>query len=98
MTTDRDLEQTRSRSLREVRKANPPRGRRRFAAAQPTKTAQLKGPIVTLTAVTELEAELEAEFDLDLQVLTDGVPEAYTRCGTNDGCDPTCASACTSRV
>jgi len=53
---------------------------------------------VTLTATADLESGLEAEFDLDLQVLTDGVPENYARCGTNDGCAVTCASSCASRV
>jgi FxLD family lantipeptide len=48
----------------------------------------------TLIATTEPDAE----FDLDIRVVTDAVAEEYLRCGTSDGCAPTCASACTSRV
>lgn len=45
-----------------------------------------------------MTATIEPEFDLDIQVVTDTEPEMTGRCGTNDGCAPTCASACTSRV
>lgn len=40
----------------------------------------------------------EAEFELDVQIVTDLVPEKNLRCSTNDGCAPTCASACASKV
>lgn len=50
-----------------------------------------------LTTATESPAEVEDAFSLDLRVITDvppGHPLAACGDGTNDGCDPTCASAC----
>lgn len=36
-------------------------------------------------------------FALDVRVVTDISPgDAAAPCGTDDGCDPTCASACVS--
>ena len=43
----------------------------------------------------------EDPFALDLKVITDvpdGHPLAGCKGGTDDGCDPTCASACISAV
>jgi FxLD family lantipeptide len=40
----------------------------------------------------------DIEFDLDVRVVTDLVPQANTGCATEDGCAPTCASSCTSKV
>lgn len=40
----------------------------------------------------------DADFDLDLRVVTDVVPQANRGCDTSDGCAPSCASSCTSRV
>lgn len=38
-----------------------------------------------------------AEFELDVQIITDVEPgDAAAPCDTSDGCDPTCASSCTS--
>ncbi len=38
------------------------------------------------------------EFVLDVQVVVSAVPgAAEAACGTDDGCAPTCASACTSK-
>lgn len=40
---------------------------------------------------------VEDAFDLDVQVITDvppGHPAAACGGGTDDGCDPSCASAC----
>ncbi|MGH3752943.1 MAG: FxLD family lanthipeptide [Pseudonocardiaceae bacterium] len=40
---------------------------------------------------------VEDAFDLDVQVITDvppGHPLAGCKGNTDDGCDPTCASAC----
>ncbi|MGH3851932.1 MAG: FxLD family lanthipeptide [Pseudonocardiaceae bacterium] len=42
---------------------------------------------------------VEDVFDLDVQVITDvppGHPLAGCKGNTDDGCDPTCASACVS--
>ncbi|MFB9304615.1 FxLD family lanthipeptide [Kibdelosporangium philippinense] len=39
-----------------------------------------------------------AEFDLDLRVITDVDPGVAAPCATDDGCDPTCASSCTSNA
>lgn len=50
-----------------------------------------------LATATESPAEVEDAFNLDLRVITDVPPgHPLTACGdgTNDGCDPTCASAC----
>jgi FxLD family lantipeptide len=50
-----------------------------------------------LTTATESSAEVEDAFNLDLRVIIDvpsGHPLAACGDGTNDGCDPTCASAC----
>ncbi|HZO64855.1 MAG TPA: FxLD family lanthipeptide [Kribbellaceae bacterium] len=46
-----------------------------------------------------LEAsDVEDVFALDVQVITDVTADgAATRCSTNDGCAPTCASSCASR-
>jgi len=38
------------------------------------------------------------EFELDVQIVTDLVPDMNARCSTNDGCAPTCASSCVSKV
>ncbi|MCP2257243.1 FxLD family lantipeptide [Streptoalloteichus tenebrarius] len=49
-------------------------------------------PVETMTAV-------EDPFALDVQIITDvpaGHPLAACKGGTDDGCDPTCASACVS--
>jgi len=46
-----------------------------------------------------LATDTEDVFALDVHVITDISPAgdvAATPCGTNDGCAPTCASACTS--
>ena len=40
----------------------------------------------------------DAEFELDVQVVPDVLPERNARCSTNDGCAPTCASSCLSKV
>jgi FxLD family lantipeptide len=47
-----------------------------------------------------LEAtETEDVFALDVQIVTDAsVGDAGRGCDTNDGCDPTCASSCTSHA
>ncbi len=38
-------------------------------------------------------------FALDVRVVTDVSPDdAPAACGTDNGCDPTCASACTSNA
>jgi FxLD family lantipeptide len=38
------------------------------------------------------------DFVLDVQVVIDVAPSsAVAPCGTDDGCAPTCASACTSK-
>lgn len=52
-----------------------------------------------LATATESPAEVEDAFNLDLQVITDvppGHPLAACKGGTDDGCDPTCASTCVS--
>lgn len=39
----------------------------------------------------------ESPFVLDVRVVTDVSPgDAAAPCGTDDGCDPTCASSCVS--
>lgn len=38
------------------------------------------------------------EFELDVRIVVDVEPAMNGRCSTNDGCAPTCASACASRV
>ncbi|WP_410580152.1 FxLD family lanthipeptide [Amycolatopsis sp. lyj-108] len=43
-------------------------------------------------------AAVDAEFDLDFTILTDVDPGVAAPCGTDDGCDPTCASSCTSNA
>ncbi len=38
------------------------------------------------------------DFVLDVQVVIDVTPgQTVAPCGTDDGCAPTCASACTSK-
>lgn len=49
------------------------------------------------TTVPATATAAEDPFALDVQILTDipsGHPLAACGEGTNDGCDPTCASAC----
>jgi FxLD family lantipeptide len=41
---------------------------------------------------------IDVDFELDVRVVTDLMPQANTGCNTEDGCAPTCASSCTSRV
>lgn len=43
-------------------------------------------------------AAVDTEFDLDFTILTDVDPGVAAPCGTDDGCDPTCASSCTSNA
>lgn len=40
--------------------------------------------------------DTEDVFALDLRVVTDASPDTPVACATDDGCDPTCASACSS--
>jgi FxLD family lantipeptide len=40
----------------------------------------------------------DTDFELDIQIVTDLVPDQNTRCSTDDGCAPTCASSCASKV
>lgn len=43
--------------------------------------------------------ECEDPFDLDIRVITDVPPAGQgTPCATDDGCAPTCASACASNL
>lgn len=43
--------------------------------------------------------EAEDVFALDIHVLSDAsVGNAGRACNTDDGCDPTCASSCTSHA
>jgi FxLD family lantipeptide len=52
---------------------------------------------VTLTTEAPATPAAEDPFALDLQVIADvpaGHPLAACKGGTDDGCDPTCASAC----
>lgn len=47
--------------------------------------------------VSATAGTVEDAFDLDVQVITDvsaGHPLAGCKGNTDDGCDPTCASAC----
>ena len=41
---------------------------------------------------------LDVDFDLDVRIVTDVVPQANRGCATEDGCAPTCASSCASKV
>jgi len=44
-------------------------------------------------------AEFDDPFALDVQVVTDVQPgDVVAPCATDDGCAPTCASACASTV
>lgn len=57
----------------------------------------MSAPITT--EVPPSEATVDDPFALDLRVITDvppGHPLAACKGGTDDGCDPTCASACIS--
>jgi FxLD family lantipeptide len=38
------------------------------------------------------------DFDLDVRVITYAGPDAAIPCATDDGCAPTCASACNSNA
>jgi FxLD family lantipeptide len=51
-----------------------------------------------LSATVTTTAAVDAEFDLDFIVVTDVDPGVAAPCGTDDGCDPTCASSCTSNA
>ena len=45
--------------------------------------------------VTPTVEDVEDPFALDVQVITDVPPDhPLAACGTDDGCDPSCASAC----
>lgn len=47
-------------------------------------------------SVLAVEGEV---LDLDVQVVIEVSPaDANAACTTNDGCDPTCASSCVSKV
>ena len=53
---------------------------------------------MSIASLVDLEsATVEDPFDLDVRVITD-VPSGHPQapCTTNDGCAPTCASACVS--
>jgi FxLD family lantipeptide len=51
-----------------------------------------------MSATTALTVDIAAEFDLDLRVITDVDPGVAAPCGTDDGCDPSCASSCVSNA
>lgn len=42
--------------------------------------------------------DVAAEFDLDLRIIADVAPGVAAPCNTDDGCDPSCASSCTSNA
>lgn len=44
------------------------------------------------------EAATEDVFALDVRIVTDIGPDAAVACNTDDGCPPTCASACISNA
>ncbi|WP_020502364.1 FxLD family lanthipeptide [Sciscionella marina] len=44
-----------------------------------------------------IPGDLLDEFDLDVNILTDP-SQVAAPCKTDDGCKPTCASACTSNA
>lgn len=44
------------------------------------------------------ETATEDVFALDVRVVTDISLDAAVPCNTDDGCPPTCASACTSNA
>jgi FxLD family lantipeptide len=51
----------------------------------------------TIMSATATLDNVEDAFTLDVQIITDvppGHPLAACGNGTDDGCDPTCASAC----
>ncbi len=41
-------------------------------------------------------AEIENVFALDVRVITDVAQNSAVACATDDGCESTCASACSS--
>lgn len=43
-----------------------------------------------------LAIDTEDVFALDVRVVVDISPDVAMACNTDDGCEPTCASACTS--
>ncbi|MBV9013639.1 MAG: FxLD family lanthipeptide [Pseudonocardiales bacterium] len=50
-----------------------------------------------IATTTESPAGVEDAFDLDLRIINDvppGHPLAACKGNTDDGCDPSCASAC----
>lgn len=54
---------------------------------------------ITTEAPASPATTIEDPFSLDLRIITDvpaGHPLAACKGGTDDGCDPTCASACIS--
>jgi FxLD family lantipeptide len=72
--------------------------------APPHPNKPLEHTMTALTLVPPVDpavigaANLDAEFDLDLRVSTDALPGISEGCGTDDGCDPTCASSCISNA
>ncbi|WP_137814978.1 FxLD family lanthipeptide [Gandjariella thermophila] len=61
--------------------------------------ATLTTEALSKTAAAVPTSAVEDPFALDIQIITDvpaGHPLAACKGGTDDGCDPTCASACIS--